>query len=69
MTKLYSDEIGIPSSSRPWVPGPVIFLTLREEGRLNRDALPVVDTLPWFATTLPRGEPVIDLRAELLQLR
>jgi hypothetical protein len=63
LTQWYSDEIGLASSARPWVPEPAVFLILREEGRLPAGAAePAVDLLPWDATALPKNEPVIDLR-------
>src|SRR6266480_6957411 len=69
ITNWYSDEIGIPSSARPWTLEPAVLLILREEGRLNPVAPPAVDTYSWYTTTFPKGEPVIDLRQELQSLR
>ncbi len=69
MTRWYSDEIGVPSSARPWTPEPAVFLLLREKGRLDpAGPRPIVDWLPWDTTTLPQDEPVIDLRGELQRL-
>jgi hypothetical protein len=58
-----SDEFGVPSSAKPWSPGPFVLLILREEGRLATNGpRPIVDTLPPYTTTLPRNEPVVDVR-------
>jgi hypothetical protein len=63
----YSDEIGIPSSAKPWTPQPELLLILREEGRLDLAAPPIVDTLQ---TDRGRGgEPVIDVAPQLEALR
>jgi hypothetical protein len=69
ITNWYSDEIGIASSARPWTLEPAVLLILREEGRLNLNAPPAVDTYLWSTTTFPKGEPLIDLREELERLR
>jgi hypothetical protein len=68
-SRWYSDELGLSSSARPWVPEPAVDLILREEGRLPPAASrPVVDIIPWQTTTPPTNEPVINLRV-LEQLR
>ena len=57
------DEFGLPSSARPWVLEPVLYLILREEGRLGPvDLQPAVDAYGPDTTTLPTNEPVLDLR-------
>jgi hypothetical protein len=57
------DEFGVPSSAQPWVPGPVVLLLLREQGRLApKGHRPIVDRLPSNTTALPENEPVIDVR-------
>jgi hypothetical protein len=59
----FSDELGIASSARPWTAEPAVLLILREEGRLAPEGeRPVVDLLPWDATTFPENEPLVDLR-------
>jgi hypothetical protein len=59
----YSDELGLSSSARPWVPEPVVDLILREERRLpSPGQRPTVDIVPWDATTPPTDEPMINLR-------
>jgi hypothetical protein len=68
-SRWYSDELGLSSAARPWVPEPAVELILREEGRLRpQSQRPVVDILPWQTTTMPTDEPVINLRV-LEQLR
>jgi hypothetical protein len=64
MAKLVlSDEFGVPSSAQPWSPEPLVLLILREKGRLAANGPhPIVDTLPSYTTTLPRNEPVVDVR-------
>ena len=65
----YTDELGLASAARPWTPEPAIDLILREEGRLPpRQSRPVISVIPWYTTTIPRTEPVINLRV-LDQLR
>jgi hypothetical protein len=56
------DEFGLPSSAQPWTPEASVLLILREEGRLAPDAHPAVDPLPSYTTTLPKDEPVVDVR-------
>jgi hypothetical protein len=68
------DEFGLPSTAqrgvvRPWAPESMVDLVLREEGRLGPTGPPTVDFLPPTTTSYPRDEPVIDLRAELRNLR
>jgi hypothetical protein len=59
-----SDEFGLPSSAQPWTPEASVLLVLREEGRLPSGApRPIVETLPPSTTSLPKNEPVIDLRS------
>jgi hypothetical protein len=44
-------------------------LILHEQGRLNKtDPRPAVDILPSYTPTLPKDEPVIDLRGSMLKL-
>jgi hypothetical protein len=65
------DEFGLPSSKAPWTLEPSVNLILREEGRLGagtNGVYPTVDILPSYTTTLPKNEPVIDLRG-LARLR
>ncbi len=60
--RIISDEF-VPSSARPWTGEPALLLILREEGRLPPEGQrPTVDILPWYTTTFPRNEPVVDLR-------
>jgi len=62
VSRLFSDEF-VPSSSRPWTGEPAVLLILREERRLPPDGhWPTVDILPWYTTTFPENEPVVDLR-------
>jgi hypothetical protein len=63
MTKLVRyDEFGLPSSWQPWI-GASVLLILREEGRLpTQGPQPTIDILPWYTTTLPKNEPVVDVR-------
>jgi hypothetical protein len=57
------DEFGVPSSAQPWSPEPFVLLVLREEGRLGpQGTRPVVDMLPPYTATLPKNEPVVDVR-------
>jgi hypothetical protein len=61
--RYFSDELGLPSSARPWTPEPAVLLILREQGRLPpQGQRPLVELLPWYTTTFPKDEPVIDLR-------
>jgi uncharacterized membrane protein len=61
--RYFSDELGLPSSARPWTPEPAVLLILREQGRLPPEGQrPLVELLPWYTTTVPKDEPVIDLR-------
>jgi hypothetical protein len=65
------DEFGLPSSNAQWTLEPSVNLILREEGRLGAGTsgvYPTVDILPSYTTTLPKNEPVIDLRG-LARLR
>jgi len=69
ITPWYSDEIGIPSSARPWVPASAVLLVLREQGRLPAGARrPTVDVVPFYDRP-PANEPIIDLRPDLQRLR
>ena len=58
------DEFGVPSSYLPWVPIPVVLLTLQE--RRNQAVRPAIDVLAWDAPTIPRttrpGEVLVDMR-------
>jgi hypothetical protein len=57
------DEFGLPSSSHIFVEAPSVFLVLQEEGRLApNEPKPTVDILPYNTTTLPKDEPVVDVR-------
>jgi hypothetical protein len=57
------DEYGLPSSSHIFEEAPSVFLVLQEEGRLTpNEPKPIVDILPWDTTTLPKDEPVVDVR-------
>jgi hypothetical protein len=57
------DEFGLPSSTRQWTLEPAVDLILHEEGRLEKTGpRPAVEIYPSYVTTLPKGEPVIDLR-------
>ena len=59
----FSDELGVPSSLRPWSPRPAVFLVLAEQHRLAYGAAPpIVDVLPAGAE-VTRDEPVVDLRS------
>ncbi len=69
ITPWYSDEIGLASSARPFVAAPEIYLILKEEGRLDPNRLPNVDTFAWNTTVFPQGEPVINMAPELYRLR
>lgn len=63
MTKLVlNDEFGLPSSADWYTAEPLVLLTLREEGRLRPGAHPTVDRLPSDTATLPKSEPVVDVR-------
>jgi hypothetical protein len=60
---IFSDEFGVPSSAKPWSLAPAVLLILRQQGRLAPSApRPVVDSLPPWTTTLPKNEPVVDVR-------
>jgi hypothetical protein len=62
-SRYFSDELGVPSSVRPWSPRPAVLLVLAEQRRLaHNGGPPIVDVLPANAQ-LPRDEPVVDLRA------
>jgi hypothetical protein len=60
---LRHDEFGFPSTAAPWTLEPAVLLVLREEGRLTNGWRPIVDRVPWHATTLPTNEPVVDVRS------
>jgi hypothetical protein len=56
-------EFGVPSTTQLFNLEPSLLLILREEGRLPPSGLrPTVDVYPWTTTTLPKNEPVVDLR-------
>jgi hypothetical protein len=62
--RYFSDELGVPSSVRPWSPRPAVLLVLAEERRLPaKGERPTVDVFPANGPKLPRDEPVVDLRA------
>jgi hypothetical protein len=62
-TKRFISDEFVPSSAQPWTGEPAVLLILREEGRLPPEGQrPAVDILPWDTTTVPRNEPVVDLR-------
>jgi hypothetical protein len=71
LTKLVIiDEFGLPSTSQLWSLEPSVDLILRDEGRLPQHARrPTVDILQWNTPTLPKDEPVIDIRHRLTELR
>ena len=56
-------EFGVPTTTQLFNLEPSVLLLLHEEGRLPSDAIrPRVDIYPSTTTTLPKNEPVIDLR-------
>jgi hypothetical protein len=56
-------EFGVPTTTQLFNLEPSVLLLLHEEGRLPTNGLrPTVDIYPWTATTLPKNEPVVDLR-------
>jgi hypothetical protein len=64
------DEFGLASSVRQWTLEPAVDLILHDEGRLTFDGpRPVVTIYQSGSTEFPKGEPVIDLRRSLAQLR
>jgi hypothetical protein len=64
LTKIaLESEFGYPTTSQTWNLEASLYLLLHEEGRLPMDAVrPQVDLLTPDTTTVPKGEPVIDLR-------
>jgi len=60
------DEFGFPSTAASWVPGPAVYLILREDGRSGRQL--AVDSIPPGVATRPHGETVVDMR-RLQELR
>ncbi len=63
------DEVGVPSSARPWVLRPLALLLLHEQGKLSvHEPEPIIDILPPSTSSYPSGEAVIDVRG-LIRLR
>jgi hypothetical protein len=64
------DEFGLASSVRQWTLEPAVDLILHDEGRLSlHGPHPEVTIYQSGSTEFPKGEPVIDLRRGLAQLR
>jgi len=64
-----SDEFGLPSSAQPWTPEASVLLILHEDGRLApHQPRPIVETLSSDIESLPKNEPVVDVRG-LARLR
>ncbi len=55
------DEFGLPSTSHIFVYQPMVYLVLREEGRLTPGHYPTVDALTYPVLAFPKNEPVINL--------
>jgi hypothetical protein len=56
-------EFGVPTTTQLFNLEPSVLLLLHEQGRLPTNGLrPTVDILPPDTTTLPKNEPVVDLR-------
>ncbi|MBX7111141.1 MAG: hypothetical protein K1X87_04750 [Dehalococcoidia bacterium] len=61
--RFYNDELGVPSTARPFVLVGSFKLLLREQGRLGADRRgPAVDYYPSDVGALPPNQPWIDLR-------
>jgi hypothetical protein len=65
LTKLaLAGEFGVPTTVQIYNLEPSVLLLLREKGQLSTNRpRPKVDLYPWTATTLPKDEPVLDLRS------
>jgi hypothetical protein len=61
------DEFGVPSSTPWYTAEPIVLLLLKEQRRLTTPR-PIIDRFPSNTTTLPKDEPVVDVRG-LRQLR